>query len=84
VLFHLLDEGAPALLDDDRWPGVTVLIPAFNEEAVIATSVGARRSRPTTRTSSCSSSTTARPTGPRRSPVRPPAAIRGARCCATR
>jgi poly-beta-1,6-N-acetyl-D-glucosamine synthase len=41
VLFHLLDEGAPALLDDQRWPGVTALIPAFNEEAVIATSVGA-------------------------------------------
>jgi poly-beta-1,6-N-acetyl-D-glucosamine synthase len=41
VLFSSVDEGAPDLLADGEWPGVTVLIPAYNEEAVIATSVGA-------------------------------------------
>jgi biofilm PGA synthesis N-glycosyltransferase PgaC len=41
VLFSSVDEGGPDLLADGEWPGVTVLIPAYNEEAVIATSVGA-------------------------------------------
>ena len=39
-LFSLLDEYTEAE-ERDRWPGVTVLIPAYNEEAVIATSVRA-------------------------------------------
>ena len=41
VLFRLLDERRPVLDGDGDWPGVTVLIPAYNEEAVIATSVRA-------------------------------------------
>jgi biofilm PGA synthesis N-glycosyltransferase PgaC len=41
VLFRTLDERAPGMLADGEWPDVTVLIPAHNEEAVIATSVGA-------------------------------------------
>jgi biofilm PGA synthesis N-glycosyltransferase PgaC len=41
VLFRLLDERAPPVPADDACPGVTVLIPAYDEEAVIATSVAA-------------------------------------------
>jgi poly-beta-1,6-N-acetyl-D-glucosamine synthase len=41
VLFRLLDERLPDQLERDSWPGVTVLIPAYNEERVIATSVRA-------------------------------------------
>jgi len=40
LLFVALDERRPEL-DEPAWPGVTVLIPAYNEEAVIATSVRA-------------------------------------------
>lgn len=41
VLFRVLEEDR-AVDDPARgWPGVTVLIPAYNEEAVIASSVGA-------------------------------------------
>jgi biofilm PGA synthesis N-glycosyltransferase PgaC len=40
LIFRLLDEGRGARAPDE-WPGVTVLIPAYNEEAVIAVSVGA-------------------------------------------
>jgi biofilm PGA synthesis N-glycosyltransferase PgaC len=39
VLFRVLEEGAS--FEPAEWPGVTVLIPAYNEEAVIAASVGA-------------------------------------------
>jgi poly-beta-1,6-N-acetyl-D-glucosamine synthase len=39
-VFLRLDERRPTL-DAPEWPGVTVLIPAYNEEAVIATSVRA-------------------------------------------
>jgi biofilm PGA synthesis N-glycosyltransferase PgaC len=41
VLFRLLDEGEEESAGEGGWPGVTVLIPAFNEEAVIATGVRA-------------------------------------------
>ena len=41
LLFHVLDEQDAAEEPEGGWPGVTVLIPAFNEEAVIATSVSA-------------------------------------------
>ena len=41
LLFRLLEETGAAEEPDGGWPGVTVLIPAFNEEAVIATSVAA-------------------------------------------
>src|SRR5689334_14486304 len=41
VLFRLFEERAPPVRADGTWPGVTVLIPAYNEAAVIATSVGA-------------------------------------------
>jgi biofilm PGA synthesis N-glycosyltransferase PgaC len=41
VLFRLLDEREPERTPDGGWPGVTVLIPAYNEERVIATSVRA-------------------------------------------
>src|SRR3954451_23080497 len=43
LMFRLWEErpGDPALEPDGGWPGVTVLIPAYNEEAVIATSVRA-------------------------------------------
>src|SRR3954466_5941223 len=41
VLFRLLDERAPPVPADDACPGVTVLIPAYDEEAVIAASVAA-------------------------------------------
>ena len=42
-MFRLLEErpGDPVLEPEGGWPGVTVLIPAYNEEAVIATSVRA-------------------------------------------
>jgi biofilm PGA synthesis N-glycosyltransferase PgaC len=39
VLFRVLEESD--LRDPAQWPGVTVLIPAYNEHAVIATSVAA-------------------------------------------
>ena len=44
LLFRLLDEPASAQEPEGGWPGVSVLIPAYNEESVIATSVsgGAR------------------------------------------
>jgi biofilm PGA synthesis N-glycosyltransferase PgaC len=41
LLFRLLDEPMPALDPASPWPGVTVLIPAYNEAAVISTSVRA-------------------------------------------
>jgi biofilm PGA synthesis N-glycosyltransferase PgaC len=41
VLFFLVEERRPDFDPTDGWPGVTVLIPAYNEEAVIATSVQA-------------------------------------------
>lgn len=41
ILFKLLDEGDPDAVPEGGWPGVTVLIPAYNEEPVIATSVTA-------------------------------------------
>jgi poly-beta-1,6-N-acetyl-D-glucosamine synthase len=41
VLFRLTEERSPGDLLVDGWPGVTVLIPAYNEERVIATSVRA-------------------------------------------
>lgn len=41
LVFRLLDEHRAAEEPDGGWPGVTVLIPAYNEEAVIATSVAA-------------------------------------------
>ena len=41
LLFRLLEERDAAEAPDGGWPGVTVLIPAYNEEAVIATSVAA-------------------------------------------
>ena len=43
VMFRLWEErpGDPVVEPKGGWPGVSVLIPAYNEEAVIATSVGA-------------------------------------------
>ena len=41
ILFRLLDEHDAAEEPDGGWPGVSVLIPAYNEEAVIGTSVAA-------------------------------------------
>ena len=43
VMFRLLEErpGDPLLEPEGGWPGVSVLIPAYNEQAVIATSVRA-------------------------------------------
>ena len=41
VLFRVLDEPEAAEEPEGGWPGVSVLIPAYNEEAVIATSVAA-------------------------------------------
>jgi biofilm PGA synthesis N-glycosyltransferase PgaC len=41
VMFRLVDEGRPAPMPEGGWPGVTVLISAYNEERVIATSVRA-------------------------------------------
>ena len=41
VLFRLFDERREAYVPEGGWPGVTVLIPAYNEEQVIATSVRA-------------------------------------------
>ena len=41
LLFRALDERDAAEEPDGGWPGVSVLIPAYNEEAVIATSVSA-------------------------------------------
>jgi poly-beta-1,6-N-acetyl-D-glucosamine synthase len=41
LLFFVLEERRSEFDPEDGWPGVTVLIPAYNEEAVIATSVHA-------------------------------------------
>ena len=41
VLFRVLDEPKAAEEPEGGWPGVSVLIPAYNEEAVITTSVAA-------------------------------------------
>ena len=41
LLFRLFDEANDAEEPPGGWPGVTVLIPAYNEEAVIATCVSA-------------------------------------------
>ncbi len=41
ILFRLLDEANEAAEPPGGWPGVSVLIPAFNEEAVIANCVRA-------------------------------------------
>jgi poly-beta-1,6-N-acetyl-D-glucosamine synthase len=41
LLFRVADERTPEPSADGAWPGVTVLIPAYNESAVIATSIGA-------------------------------------------
>lgn len=41
IVFRVLDEPDTAQEPADGWPGVTVLIPAYNEEAVIATTVNA-------------------------------------------
>lgn len=40
-MFRLFDERREAYVPEGGWPGVTVLIPAYNEEQVIATSVRA-------------------------------------------
>ena len=41
IIFRALDESRSVEEPDGGWPGVTVLIPAYNEEAVIAISVAA-------------------------------------------
>jgi biofilm PGA synthesis N-glycosyltransferase PgaC len=41
VMFKLIDERGPAKAPAGGWPGVTILIPAYNEGPVIATSVRA-------------------------------------------
>jgi biofilm PGA synthesis N-glycosyltransferase PgaC len=41
LLFRLVDESTSAEEPEDGWPGVSVLIPAFNEASVIAISVTA-------------------------------------------
>ena len=41
VLFRLFDERGEQHVPEGGWPGVTILIPAYNEEQVIATSVRA-------------------------------------------
>jgi biofilm PGA synthesis N-glycosyltransferase PgaC len=41
LLFRILDESNDATPPPGGWPGVTVLVSAFNEEKVIATCVGA-------------------------------------------
>src|SRR3954468_6676897 len=43
LMFRLWEErpGDPVLEPEGGWPGVSVLIPAYNEEAVIATSMRA-------------------------------------------
>jgi biofilm PGA synthesis N-glycosyltransferase PgaC len=43
LLFRLFDESTEAGPPTDGWPGVTVLIPAYNEERVIGTCVQAAR-----------------------------------------
>jgi poly-beta-1,6-N-acetyl-D-glucosamine synthase len=41
ILFRVLDERGAEVIPEGGWPGVTVLIPAYNEERVIATCVQA-------------------------------------------
>jgi poly-beta-1,6-N-acetyl-D-glucosamine synthase len=41
VMFKLIDERGAEKVPPGGWPGVTVLLPAYNEEALIATSVRA-------------------------------------------
>ena len=43
LLFRLFDEPTSAEPPPAGWPGVTILIPAYNEERVIATAVSAAR-----------------------------------------
>ena len=41
ILFRVLEESGAAEAPEGGWPGVTLLIPGYNEEAVIATTVSA-------------------------------------------
>jgi poly-beta-1,6-N-acetyl-D-glucosamine synthase len=43
LLFRLFDEQNPGSEPDGGWPGVTVLVPAYNEEAVVARCIAAAR-----------------------------------------
>ena len=82
VLFRMLDEPVTPARPDGGWPGVTLLIPAYNEASVIASSIRAalEADYPSWR---CWSSTTAPPTTPRRPRGPPPAATRAAASSAT-
>jgi biofilm PGA synthesis N-glycosyltransferase PgaC len=84
LLHRMKDEVRDVSEPEGGWPGVSLLIPAYNEAAVIATSVAAARSAdyPNLERSWCS--TTDRPTAPRRPRSRRPAAIRAAGSSATR
>jgi biofilm PGA synthesis N-glycosyltransferase PgaC len=44
LLFRVLDEEREPTMPEGGWPGVTILVPAFNEEGVIAVNVQAARS----------------------------------------
>ncbi|MER5478603.1 glycosyltransferase [Streptomyces sp. NPDC002734] len=43
ILFRLLDQRSSLVRPEGGWPGVTVLVPAYNEEAVVADCVAALR-----------------------------------------
>ncbi len=43
VLFRALEERRAVVVPEGGWPGVTVLVPAYNEEPVIAHCVEALR-----------------------------------------
>ena len=43
LLFRLLEEAREPIEPEDGWPGVTILVPAYNEESVIAANVQASR-----------------------------------------
>jgi biofilm PGA synthesis N-glycosyltransferase PgaC len=83
LMFKLIDEGDPDEVPAGGWPGVTVLIPAYNEEAVIATSVRAALTSEYPRLEVLVLDHGSRTT-PARWRGRRPAATRAARWCATR
>ena len=76
LLFRIFDEPTRMEPPPGGWPGVTILIPAYNEEQVIAGCVGALGPS-TTRISRCSCSTTGRGT-PRQMRRRRPQPATGA------
>ena len=83
VLFRVLEEPVEPGEPEGGWQAISLLIPAYNEESVIAVAVTAALASdyPTLEVLVLDDGSTDG-TGPRR--PRPPPEIRAAACCATR